>query len=84
LQAKNSCRGRGNSFGLMAPFQMTQAHNHIPDPIRKEVLRNDEKIKDEALNQKNKKVKDIIRDSNKYLSEEAAAKTKTADSYTNV
>ncbi len=43
LQAKNSCIGRGNSFGLMAPFTMTQAQNHIPDPIRKEVLRNDEK-----------------------------------------
>jgi hypothetical protein len=27
-------------------------------------------------------VKDIIRDSNKYLSEEAAAKTITADSFT--
>ena len=70
---KASCKGRGHSDSLEPPFLISQLHNHLPAPVRSEILKKEESMKEEALTTTNS-TRSIIREANKDLTEEAAAK----------
>jgi hypothetical protein len=78
---KKSCKGRGHSNGLEPPFQLSQLHNHLPDPVRCKVLKSEEKMKTD-VEVSNDPVRSIIRDGNKESDEEAASKARSISSLT--
>ena len=55
---------RGQSMGLKPPFTIRILHNHLPEPVRAEILQKE-------------KTRSIIREANKDLSEKAAAISRT-------